>query len=111
MPGKPDPSLTVKEHFAKLVYELYSLGDGRDGSEAWQLHRARVRGFQECGRLLGLMSLEDVQTIMDAAHLDIFWEARFDRRERLDGNGAKAERGEWDDFDAPAYERYKQKAP
>ena len=111
MPRKPDPSLTVKEHFAKLVHELYSLGDGRDGSEAWQLHRARVRGFQECGRLLGLIDLEDVQTIIDAAHLDIFGEARLDRRERIDGIGAKAERGEWDDFDAPAYERYKQKAP
>ena len=64
MPRKPDPSLTVKEHFARLVHELYSLGDGRDGSQAWQLHCSRVRGFQECGRLLGLMSLEDVQTIL-----------------------------------------------
>ena len=111
MPRKPDPSLTVKEHFARLVHELYSLGDGRDGSQAWQLHRSRVRGFQECGRLLGFMSLEDVQIIIDAAHLDILGEARLDRRERIDGIGAKAERGEWDDFDAPAYERYKQKAP
>ena len=50
MASESDQSLKAKAHFTQLVHDLYSLGDGRDGSEAWQLHRSRVRGFQECGR-------------------------------------------------------------
>jgi len=34
-------------------------------------------------------------------------ESRLERRERLDGLDAKMERGEWDFFEDPAYERYK----
>jgi len=101
-----DQRQTTADYFAELARELYRLGDGRDGSEQWELHRARVRGFQEAARLLGLLSLEDVQSIIDAAHLEILGESRLERRERLDGLAAKVERGEWGDFEGPAYERY-----
>jgi len=104
-----DQRQIVAEVFTDLVHELYRLGDGRDSSEQWQLHRARVRGFQEAARLLGLLTLADVQRIIDAAHLDAFGESRLERRERLDGVAAKVQRGEWDDFEGPAYQRYTSK--
>ena len=96
-------------HLKGLLEQLYEIGDGHDGAEGWERHRARVRGFQEAARLLGLLSLEDVQSIIDAAHLEILGESRLERRERLDGLAAKVERGEWGDFEGPAYERYKPK--
>ena len=51
---------------------------------------------------------EAIMGILDAAHLEAFGESRAARAERLDGPEAKAERGEWDSFDSPAYERYRQ---
>ncbi len=67
----------------------------------------RVQGFSEAAQLLKLLSLEEVQQIIDEAHLEILGEPRLARRERLDGLGAKVARGEWDEFDKPAYERYR----
>ena len=97
----------VSDRLSELVQDLYRLGDGRDGCPDWELHRARVSGFQEAARLLGLLDGEAVQAIIDQAHLDILGESRLERRERLDGLDAKMERGEWDFFENPAYERYK----
>lgn len=97
----------LRRHFAELVRDLYKLGDGRDGSRAWQECRGRVQGFSEAAQLLKLLSLDEVQQIIDEAHLEILGEPRLARRERLEGIGAKVERGDWDEFDKPAYERYR----
>ena len=43
---------TLLAHFEQLVQMLYALGDGRDDSEEWYRHQARVRGFQEAARVL-----------------------------------------------------------
>ena len=104
--SKSDQIKQVSDRLTELVRDLYRLGDGRDGSPEWELHRARVRGFQEAARMLGLLTAEDVQAIIDAAHLEILGESRLDRRERLDGLDAKVARGDWDDFEGPAYQRY-----
>ena len=96
-------------HFEMLARELYRLGDGRDGAEDWYRHKARLRGFQEAARVLELLTLEEVQIIIDKAHLELLGESRKARRERIDGVGAKVERGEWDSFESPAYERYRSK--
>ena len=100
---------TARDYFAELVRALYKLGDGRDGSEEWRLHQARVRGFQEAARLLEIFSFEDTQHIIDATHLEIMGETRQERRTRLDGVDEKVEQGNWDAFDTPAYERYRSK--
>ena len=97
-------------HFEQLVQMLYALGDGRDASEEWYRHQARVRGFQEAARVLELITVEEVQVIIDTAHAAAFGESRRARRERLDGTEAKVERGEWDSFESPAYERYRSKS-
>jgi len=49
MPRKPDPSLSVKEHFARLVHELYSLGDGIDSRALTPSGR---RGFTLATKIL-----------------------------------------------------------
>jgi len=108
--SRADQVEKTKNYFTDLVRELYRLGDGRDGSEQWVLQRARVGGFQEAARLMELLSLDDIQAIIDAAHLEILGESRLERRQRLDGLAAKVERGEWADFEGPAYERYKSKS-
>lgn len=101
---------TLLVHFEQLVQMLYALGDGRDGSEEWYRHQARVRGFQEAARVLKLITVEEVQIIIDTAHTAAFGESRGERRERLDGTEAKVERAEWDSFESPAYERYRAKS-
>lgn len=97
----------ARNYFIELVRALYKIGDGRDGSEEWRLHQARVRGFQEAARLLEIFTYEEVQQIIDATHLEIMGETRQERRARLDGVDEKLEQGDWDAFDAPAYERYR----
>ena len=108
MPNLRDQQNSLFAHFEGLAKSFYELGDGRDDNEDWHRHRARIRGFQEAARVLELMTLDDVMGILDAAHLEAFGESRAARAERLDGPEAKAERGEWDSFDSPAYERYRQ---
>lgn len=97
----------IKERLYNLLCGLYQLGDGRDGDPEWELHRARVRGFQEAARLLSLLDGEVVQSLIDQAHFDVLGESRLERSKRLDGLEAKAERGDWDFFENPAYARYK----
>ena len=101
---------TLLAHFEQLVQMLYVLGDGRDDSEEWYRHQARVRGFQEAARVLELITVEEVQVVIDTAHTAAFGESRRERRERLDGADAKVERGEWDSFESPAYERNRSKS-
>ena len=100
----------AQEHFIGLLRGLYTIGDGRDGSEEWRLHQARVRGFQEAARVLEIFSYEEVQQIIDATHLEIMGETRQERRARLDGVDERLEQGDWDAFDTPAYERYRSKS-
>ena len=101
---------SAQDYFTGLVRALYQLGDGRDGSEEWRLHQARVRGFQEAARVMGILTYEQVQQIIDATHLETMGETRQERRARLDGVDAKLEQGDWDAFDTPAYERYRPKS-
>ena len=89
---------------------LYQIGDGRDDSNEWQLHRARVTGFQEAMRVLGLFDADDVQTIINACHLEVHGETRQERRQRLDGIDKKLEDADWEAFEAPAFERYQPKS-
>lgn len=105
MPNK----VKLLAHFEMLVRDLYAMGDGRDGDTAWQLHLARTKGVAEAGRILGLVSADDIQLVIDAVHLDVLGETRDARRERLEGTEARVERGDWDFFEAPAYERYRSK--
>ena len=44
--SKSDQIKQASDRLTELVQDLYRLGDGRDGSQEWELHRARVRGFQ-----------------------------------------------------------------
>jgi hypothetical protein len=93
----------------QLVRALYADGDGRDKSQKWALALAHTRGFAQAGRVIGLVDGEEIQEVIDRIHLEVFGESRLARRERLDGVEAKAGRKEWDDFDSPAYERYRSK--
>ena len=96
-------------HFEMLVRELYTIGDGRDGDTAWQLHLARTKGVAEAAGILELVTADDIQSVIDAVHLDVFGETREARRERLEGTAARVEKGDWEFFEAPAYERYRSK--
>ena len=95
-------------HLRGLLEQLYEIGDGHDGSEEWERHRARVAGFQEAGRVLGVLDKEMVQALIEEAHFKVFEETRDARKKRIKND--KVERGEWDDFDKPAYERYRSKS-
>ena len=110
MPTVRTQKAALLAHFEQLVTALYALGDGRDDDEEWYRHQARVRGFQEAARVLELVTVEEVQVIIDAAHNAAFGESRRERRERIDGTDAKVERGDWDSFESPAYERYRSKS-
>ena len=110
MPTKTEQRNIVLRHLTQLLHELYQLGDGRDGSKAWELHKARIAGFQEASRMLDLIAKEDVEKAIESAHLKVLGESMSSRRDRLDGVQAQAKRGDWEQFDSPAYERHAPKS-
>ena len=94
------------ERFLRMAIDLYHFGDGRDGSSEWIREQARLRGYAEAGRLIGLVNGEEIQQTIDSAHLKVFGETRHQRRDRLgEPRGLDHREVDWDKLDTPAYER------
>ena len=96
-----------------LSLKLYSFGDFTVDTPARQLYESKLDGFIDAGLLLKVCSRKDMQEVIDQCHFETFGESRSDRRKRLTGvpklDTDSAMSAEWDKFDAPAFERSKNK--
>ena len=92
----------------QLAEALYQAGDSMSYDDGWEQQRNYLLGFSDAGKTIALVTAEEIQEVIDQAHLRAFGEARADRAERLKplGDGQKAP--DWDAFDEPTFER---KAP
>jgi len=57
-----------------------------------------------------LVTAEEIQEVIDRAHLKVFEEARNTRAERLKPLGDGPEAPDWDAFDQPTFERRRDSA-
>ena len=89
----------------RLAEELYQRGDSVSHDDEWDKSRSFMYGFCESGKTISLVTQEDIQRVIDKAHIRVYGEERLARKQRL--KPLKDETGEpdWDAFDAPTYER------
>lgn len=89
----------------RLAQELYQRGDSVSHDDEWEKSRSFMYGFCDSGKTISLVTQEDIQRVIDKAHIRVYGEERLARKQRL--KPLKDETGEpdWDAFDAPTYER------
>ena len=93
--------------------ELYEMGDFTSTDPDRQLMSAKIEGFGGwC--TIEVVTSDEVQKVIDKAHMAKFGEAREARRSRIlaeqsekDGRDSLAEEVDWDVYDSPAKDRKK----
>lgn len=88
-----------------LAETLYSRGDSTSHDDSWANSRSYLWGFAEAGKTLHLVESEEIQSVIDDAHLRVFGEGRLERIERLKPISENNSEIDWDAFDSPTYER------
>ena len=92
-----------------MTEDLYRKGDSVSHNDAWERQRSFLWGFSQAGKVINLVSTEDIQRTIDRAHERVYGESRESRIERLNPIADKENIPDWDAFDSPTYERAKQK--
>ena len=67
----------------KLAEELYRQGDSVSHDDEWEKSRGFMYGFCDAGKTISLATQEDIQRVIDKAHLRVYGEERLARKERL----------------------------
>jgi len=91
----------------QLAEELYRHGDSINHNEAWVLRVSFLRGYGDAGKTIGLVTQEDIQRVIDKAHMRVYGEERLARKERLKPIEDQSGEPDWDAFDSPTWERKK----
>ena len=91
--------------FDRLVEELYQAGDSTSNDQNWLVKRGYVMGYAASGKELKLATEDDIQRVIDKAHLKVFGETREARRERLNVAVEGDDEVDWSKFDSPTFER------
>ena len=89
----------------QLAEELYRHGDSINHDEAWVLRVSFLRGYGDAGKTIGLVTQEDIQRVIDKAHMRVYGEERLARKERLKPIEGESGEPDWDAFDSPTWER------
>ena len=93
-----------------LAEGLYQRGDSVSHDDEWEKRRSFMYGFCESGKTISLVTQEDIQRVIDKAHMRVFGEDRLARKERLKPLEDESGEPDWDVFDSPTYERKRGKA-
>ena len=105
----------------KHTKALYELGDFTSDDPNRAKLSAKLEGFIEAGKLIEVATRDEIQAVIDKAHLAAFGEAREARRARIleeraqqakdastssdtKADGAEAE-VDWEIYDSPAVDR------
>ena len=88
-----------------LAEELYQRGDSVSHGDEWERRRSFMSGFCDSGTTISLVTQEDIQRVIDKAHMRVFGEERLARKERLKPLEDESGEPDWDAFDSPTFER------
>ena len=89
----------------RLAEELYRRGDSVSHDDEWEKQRSFMYGFCDSGKTISLVTQEDIQRVIDKAHLRVYGEERLARKERLKPLEDESGEPDWDAFDSPTFER------
>ena len=89
----------------RLAEELYQRGDSVSHDDEWEKSRSFMYGFCDSGKTISLVTQEDIQRVIDKAHIRVYGEERLARKQRLKPLNDESGEPDWDAFDAPTYER------
>lgn len=89
----------------QMAEALYRAGDSVSHDDTWEHQKNYLWGYSNAGKTIELVSAEQIQEVIDRAHLKVYGEARADRAERLKPLGDGSEVPDWDAFDEPTFER------
>ena len=89
----------------RLAEELYQRGDSLSHDDEWEKSRSFMYGFCDSGKTISLVTQEDIQRVIDKAHIRVYGEERLARKQRLKPLKDETDEPDWDAFDAPTYER------
>ena len=62
-------------------------------------------GFCDSGKTISLVTQEDIQRVIDKAHVRVYGEERLARKQRLKPLEDESGEPDWDAFDSPTFER------
>ena len=91
--------------------ELYELRDNPSQGPKKSDLESRIRGFVDAGLTIDLVTPDEIQGVIDKAHLDHFGEERQARRDRVRRESTSVdplmEQGDldWDMYDSPTIDR------
>ena len=88
-----------------LAEDLYRRGDSLSHDDEWEKRRSFMYGYCDSGKTISLVTQEDIQRIIDKAHMRVYGEERLARKERLRPLEDESGEPDWDAFDPPTYER------
>ena len=66
-----------------MAEALYRAGDSISHDESWEYQKNYLWDYSNAGKTIELVSAEEIQEVIDRAHLKVYGEARADRAERL----------------------------
>ena len=89
----------------RLAEEFYQRGDSLSHDDEWEKQRSFMYGFCDSGLTISLVKKEDIQRVIDKAHMRIYGEERLPRKERLKPLEDEYGESDWDAFDSPTFER------
>lgn len=76
----------------------------RDGHKAAPVERHRLEGFIQAGTFLGLATSDELKSLMDRVHLDIFGKT-IEERQSEQTTSWVPENLDYSQYEQPAYER------
>ena len=88
-----------------LADDLYSHGDSFEPSELWNQKSSFIDGFVKAGFLFKIAKTNEVQRVIDDAHLQAFNESREERKNRRTSAIHISDEVDWDKYDIPSFTR------
>lgn len=102
---------------AKYAKDLYKLGDFTCKDEKRVNLSSKIEGFAAAGSIIELVTIAEIQKVIDKAHFAEFGEEREVRRKRIleeqAGKGSSenvTDHVDWDVYDSPAKDRRSEKS-
>ena len=98
----------------ELATELYEFGDFTSKDPKREIVSAKIQGFADAGQTLEVVTSQEIQQVIDKAHLAKFGEGREARRARVleelaknksHDDSSEEEEIDWDKYDSPARDR------
>ena len=78
-----------------MAEALYRAGDSISHDDAWEHQKNYLWGYSNAGKIIELVSAEEIQEVIDRAHLKCYGEARADRAARLKPLGDGSDVPDW----------------